>query len=147
MAATENEIKGLMREHEAVRAHMKFLSDLLNSLTTQSTQVKDRIQSYRLGLHDLRDGIQRHIELDERIFKTLPGNTSVEETMREHEEIRKQGDDTARLADNAVENELCQEELNQCVLNVREAFNRMRRLIEAHTAKEDRLLKLVQKDS
>ena len=146
MAANENEMTGLMREHEAVRAHMKFLTDSLSSLTTQSTQVKDRIRSYRWGLHDLRDGIRRHIELDERIFKTLPGNTSVEEAMREHEEIRKQVDDATRLADNAVENELCQEELNQRALNIREAFNRMRKLIEAHTAKEDRLLKLAQKD-
>ncbi len=144
--ATENEMTGLMGEHEAIRAHMKFLINSLSSLAVQSIQVKDQIRSYRWGLYDFRDGIRRHIELDERIFETLPGNTSVEETMREHEEIQKQADDVIRLADDAVESKLGREELNQRALDIREAFNRICELIEAHTAKEDRLLKLVQKD-
>ena len=144
--ATENEMTGLMREHEAIRAHMKFLINSLSSLAVQSAQAKDQIRRYRWGLYDFRDGIRRHVELDERIFEKLPGNTSVEETMKEHEEIQKQADDVIRLADDAAESELGREKLNQRALNIREAFNRICELIEAHTAKEDRLLKLVQKD-
>jgi len=146
VTATENEMTGLMQEHEAIRAHMRFLTESLSNLATPSIQVKDRIRSYRWGLYDFRDGIRRHIELDERIFETLLGSTAVEETLREHEEIQKQVAGAILLADNAVENELGQEELYQHILNIREAFKRICELIEAHTVKEDRLLKLVQKD-
>jgi hypothetical protein len=69
----------------------------------------------------------------------------VEETMREHKEIQKQADGIIRLAD-AAESELGQEELNKRALDIREAFTRICELIKAHTAKEDELLKLVQKN-
>lgn len=144
MTATENEMRGLVREHEAIRAQMNFLSNSLSSLIAQSIQVRDRIWRYRWGLYDFRDGIRRHIELDERIFILL-GNAISKETISEHEEIRKRMDEATQLTDNAIENELGREELNQYALNIREAFNRIYELIEAHAAKEDRLLKQVQK--
>jgi hypothetical protein len=124
---------------------MKFLTDSLCGLAGRSVQSKDQLWSYRWALYDFRDGIQRHIELNERIFGTLLGNTSVEETMREHKEIQKQADGIIRLAD-AAESELGQEELNKRALDIREAFTRICELIKAHTAKEDELLKLVQKN-
>ena len=145
MAADKKEIAGLMGEHGAIRAHMKFLIDSLNSLAAPSSQVKDRIWSYRLGLYDFRDGIRLHIDLDERIFKALSGSASVAETMKEHGEIQKQVDEAIRLADHAVNNKLGQEALNQQASKIKEVFNRICELIEAHTAREDRLLKLVQK--
>jgi predicted nucleic acid-binding Zn-ribbon protein len=146
MAATEHEMTGLIREHEAIRAQMKSLADSLNSLATQSIQVKDRIRGYRWALYDLRDGIQRHIELDNRIFEALLGSTSMEDLTEEHKEIQKQIDGAVWLVDSAVADELVQEELNQCASNIREAVNGICGLIEAHTAKEDRLLRLMQKD-
>jgi hypothetical protein len=146
MAATEHEMTGLIREHEAIRAQMKFLADSLNSLATQSIQVKDRIRGYRWALYDLRDGIRRHIELDKRIFETLLGSTSMEDLTEEHKEIQKQIDGAVWLVDSAVADELVQEELNQRASNIREAVNGICGLIEAHTAKEDRLLRLMQKD-
>ena len=115
MAATENEMTNLMREHEAIRAHMKFLTNSLNSLAEQSSggmepaaRVKDRIWNYRWGLYDFRDGIRRHIELDERIFETLSGSSSMGKMMREHEKILKLVDDALHLTDDAVENEVGQ---------------------------------------
>jgi hypothetical protein len=153
VAATENEMTNLMQEHEAIRAHMKFLSNSLSNLAEQSSggmepaaQVKDRIWNYRWGLYDFRDGIRRHIELDERIFETLSGSSSMGKMMREHEIIRKQVDDALHLTDDAVENEVSPKELNKYALDIREAFNKICALIEKHTASEDRLLKLVQKD-
>lgn len=125
---------------------MKFLADSLNSLATQSIQAKDRIRGYRWALYDLRDGIRRHIELDKCIFETLLGSTSMEDLTEEHKEIQKQMDGAVWLVDSAVADELVQEELNQCASNIREAVNGICGLIQAHTAKEDRLLKLVQKD-
>jgi hypothetical protein len=146
VAATENEMRGLIQEHEAIRAQMKFLADSLNSLATQSIQVRDRIRGYRWAMYDLRDGIRHHIELDERIFETLLGSTSMADLTAEHKEIQKQVDGAIWLVESAVADDLVQEELNQCASNIRKAINRICGLIEAHTAKEDGLLKLVQKD-
>ena len=146
MTASSKEIAGLMGEHEAIRAHMKFLINSLTSMAAPSSQVKDLLWSYRLGLYDFRDGIRLHIDLDERIFKALAGSASVAATMQEHENIRKQVDEAIHLADSAVNDKLVQEELKQHALKIREAFNRICALIEAHTATEDRLLKTVQKD-
>jgi hypothetical protein len=135
-----------MGEHQAIRAHMKFLINSLSGMTAPSSQIKDLLWSYRLGLYDFRDGIQLHIDLDERIFKAISGGPSAAETMKEHEEIQKQVDDAIHLADNAVNSKLVQEELNHHALIIREAFNKICTLIEAHTAAEDRLLKMVSKE-
>lgn len=154
MAAYNNEMKALLWEHEAIRAHMRFLMNSLSSLAVPSsrglqpsTTIKDRIRNYRCGLRDFQDAIQRHIGLDELIFETLLENDSVREKMGEHDKIRQRVDDAMRLADRAVENDLPPEELNQCTLNIREAFQGICELIESHTAEEDRLLKLLPQDS
>ena len=104
MAATRKEITDLMWQHKAIREHMKFLTNSLSSLTTQprtaqSIQLKDQITLYRWRLYDFREGVRRHIDLDERIFETLLG-TSVEDIIGEHETIQKQIDNgITRLAE------------------------------------------------
>ena len=77
----------------------------------------------------------------------LLGRTLVEDIMWEHETIQKQVDNAISLAENAVYNKLHREELNKCASDIREAVNRICESIGAHIAREDRLLKLVQKDS
>ncbi|MFC1962851.1 hypothetical protein ACFLWB_02510 [Chloroflexota bacterium] len=153
MTATGNEMKDLMGEHEVIRAHMKFITKSFESVATksdqviaQSIQLNDLKMLYLWPLYDFREAIQRHIVLDERIFNTLSDSTSIEDTMIEHEEIRKLADNAIQLAENAVYNEFSQEELNQSALNIRETFKRICKLIEAHTTAEDRLLKLAQED-
>jgi hypothetical protein len=146
MATNKKEIAGLMGEHQAIRAHMKFLINSLTSMAAPSSQIKDLLWSYRMGLYDFRDGIRLHIDLDERIFKALPGSTSVAATMKEHQEIQKQVDEAIHLADSSVNDKLAQAELKQYASQIREAFDRICALIEAHTATEDRLLKTVPKD-
>lgn len=154
MAATNQEITDLMQEHEIIRAHMKFLINSLSSLvaqssqgTAQSTQLKDRITLYCWPLYDFREGIRRHIDLDERIFETLLGSISIENITGEHETIKKQLDDAIRLAENAIYNELHRGELNKCALDIGEAVKMICESIGAHIAEEDRLLKQVQKGS
>jgi hypothetical protein len=146
MATSKKEIAGLMGEHQAIRAHMKFLINSLTSMAAPSSQIKDLLWSYRLGLYDFRDGIRLHIDLDERIFNALADSTSVAATMKEHEEIQKQVDEAIHLADSSVNDKLVQAELKQYASQIREAFDRICALIEAHTATEDRLLKTVPKD-
>ncbi len=153
MAATKKEIADLLRQHEAIRAHMKFLTKSLSDLaiesgrgTAQSSRLKDQITLYRWSLYDFREAIQRHIELDNRILEITPGNASMAEIISEHDNIQKQMDDAIELAENAVYNKLEREEINQCALKIRETVNRICELIKAHTAKEDRLSNPLQQD-
>jgi hypothetical protein len=96
-------------------------------------------------LYDFREAIRRHIELDERIFGTLLGSGSMKGMTGEHETIQKQVDTAIRLAENAVYNRLGRERLNKCASEIRETVEGVCRLIEAHIAQEDRLLKVEQK--
>ena len=148
MTGRENEITDLFGQHDAIRAQMKFLTDSLKELAIQPgpeakkpVQVKERIQSYCYALRDLRDGVISHIELDERIFGARFPVVPDKSLAAEHKNIRKQIDRAIQLADEAIENKLSGEELNQRVSEIMEAVDKIRRLIKTHTAKEDRLLK------
>ncbi|MCX6012738.1 MAG: hemerythrin domain-containing protein [Chloroflexi bacterium] len=141
----DNEMNGLIQEHKAIKAQMKFLTESLANLASQSIHLNDQIKSYRLALCDFQDGLQYHIELDERIFKLILDKPSIEELIREHKQIQNQVKDIIKLVDSFVE-DLTPEELTQFDSNVRGAVNIMCKSIEAHTKKEDKLLKLVQAD-
>jgi hypothetical protein len=141
MAITDNEMKSLRREHEAIRMQMKFLTDLLIGLSAQSTPVKDLLWRYRLNLWDFQEMVRRHAILNERIFKVMVDSDLIAHLKSEHEEIRKQIDGAIQLADTAVGSEIGQGELEQYKVAVRGAVNRLCELIIAHMAKEDKLLK------
>ena len=148
MAELHNKRAGLIQEHEAIRAQMGLLLASLadsaqqwTSEKAQATLLKDQIRGYRWAMHDLQDGIRRHIELDEHIIKMLPLSSAAESLLDEHEEIWREVDCAVRLADDAVENELNQEELGEHRFALSEAVSRIRVLIESHTAKEDTLFR------
>ncbi len=147
MAMTEAEMVGLMREHEAIRAHMKLLIKSLGRLAgqskrggTQSIQARDLLWGYRWALYHFRDGILHHLELDERTFEPLSQDISVDDLIREHSGIRKELDGAVRLADNVARSDLGQEELVQLASGMEEAIGRLCEMIDAHTIKEDALL-------
>ncbi len=144
MTTSDNEIKNLIQQHQAIQAHMKFLIETLSTLSMQSNQgieqltpLKDRIVLYRWSLYDFREAIQRQVELDDQVFL---GSSSIEEILREHQKIRDQIDIAIGLTENAISNRMSQEELNICSLNIIEAVNKICKSIEQHIAKEDKLL-------
>ena len=144
----------LMWEHKAIRKQIKFLTNSLSGLSTQSSQggvqsnqLNDQITLYRWSLYDFREAIRRHIDLDERIFKIPPGSTPGVGLRGEHETIREQLDKAISLAENAVYNKLSNEELNKSASDIVEVVDRVCESIVAHIAKEDRLLKKMQKES
>jgi hypothetical protein len=145
-AVNKQEIVQLMREHEAIRVHMNFITKSFKNVATESgraiarsIRLHDLLRFYLWPLYDFREALHRHFSLDERIFMCF-GNP-VKDIMAEHEVIRKQADNIIQLAENAVYGKLCQEELNQSTINIRETFNKICGSVEAHTAKEDRLLR------
>ncbi len=149
MGAAKQDIAETMWEHEAIREHMKFLIKRLNSLANQpgegraqSTRMKEQITLYRWSLYDFREAIRRHINLDERVFETLPANSLIEDLVREHKTIQKKVDDAISLAEKAVYSRLSREGLSRCASDITIAVSAICESIEAHIGKEDGLLKL-----
>jgi len=152
VAASDREIRGLIQEHEAIRAQLRQFTDSLSRLSAKSASIsaqhelKEYLLGYRYALNDLRDGVRQHIDFDERVFKMLSIGTLMNSLRKGHEEINLQIDRAVQIANNALEDETNQEELKQRCSEISEAVRAIRALIEAHTAKEDSLLNLVRKD-
>jgi hypothetical protein len=142
MVATEKEMVRLMGEHEGIRAHMRFIAKNLGDLAGQPLQVKERLWIYRWALLDFRDAVQRHVELDDRIFRELSDKDLSIRMDSEHTEIRKLLVLAIDLADRAVEGNMGEPELNQTALKINRTFDKVRHLIEEHTAGEDEIFKL-----
>jgi hemerythrin-like domain-containing protein len=145
MVATKKEIWELLRQHEAIRAHMGFLTRALKKLTAQShrgtaTELKDRITLYRWSLYDFREAIRRHIEMDDRIFAMLLSDGMSAEMDRGHAEISRQIDDVIGLAENAVYHELNRQELNRSAAAIKKAVAVLCDKCQAHIAREDSIL-------
>lgn len=151
MTTIKKELSELMWQHKAIIDHIKFLTDSLSDLATPSSQLKKQTtfysSLYRWSLYDFRETIRRHIELDERIFKMLPGSAPIKFSRSEHDKIQKQVDSAIWLAENAVYNKLSREELNKCTSDTIEASDRICASITEHVAKEDKILEFLQKGS
>lgn len=140
MGVTGGEIKELLGEHEGIRTHLRFLVKSRENLVTEDIRAKERLWAYRCGLYDFRDAIQFHIEIDERIFKALPGNISLNYSMEEHREIQRVVNELIKLADSAAIERLGLEELHRYTEKIGLAFNKTHDLIEAHIAVENAIL-------
>jgi hypothetical protein len=140
MVVTSGEIKELLGEHEGIKTHLRFLVKSRENLEAEDYRAKERLWAYRCGLYDFRDAIQFHIELDERIFQALSGDTSSEESQKEHVQIQRVVDELIRLADSAVIERLEPEELQIYTEKIGLAFAKTRDLIEAHIAVENAIL-------
>jgi len=145
MEATRKDIWDLLRQHEAIRAHMKFLARALKKLTAQShrgtaADLKDHITLYRWSLYDFREAIKRHIEMDDRIFNTLLSQLKSAEMDRGHEDISQRIDEVIELAENAVYHELGRQELNRSAADIKGAVRVLCDTCQTHIALEDAVL-------
>ena len=151
MAATKQKTSDLIWQHKAIKDHIKFLANSLSNLTEPSSQLKKQEtfyrSLYRWSLYDFRETIRRHIELDKSILKMLPGSASLKNSKSEHDKIQKQVDSAIWLAENAVYNNLSQEELNKCTSDTIGALGRICKSITEHVAEEDKVLEFLQKDT
>jgi hypothetical protein len=137
-------MKELIGEHEAILAYMQSLTKAAENLAAQPGKANERIWNYRCRLYDFKDAVWYHLEIDERIFKTLLGDVYVEDPIEEHQEIQRLVNDMILLADNAVIENLGQEELNLYCASLGSAFKKICKLIELHIAKENTILERVQ---
>jgi hemerythrin-like domain-containing protein len=140
MNVRAGDIRELMGEHEGIRAHMRFLAKSQNNLSVQDIQAKQKIWAYRCGLHDFKDEIQFHIEIDERIFHALPEGVSIQSPVEEHREILKLINELINLADNAIIDRLSFEELGEYTVKISLAVDKIFHLVEIHLKTENEIL-------
>jgi hypothetical protein len=138
-------MKELIGEHEAIIAYMQSLTKSAEDLVARPGNANERIWNYRQRLYDFKDAIWYHLEIDERILKSLLGDTYLEDPIEEHQEIQRLVNDMILLADNAVIENLGQEELGLYCESLGNAFEKICKLIELHIAKENAILERVQK--
>ena len=144
MKTGKEALKELIGEHEAIKAYMQTLTRSAENLTARQEGASERLCNYRYGLYDFKDAIWYHLEIDERVFKSLFGDSYTEDPVEEHREIQQLVEDTIALADSAVIENLGLEELNQHCANIGSAFKKICKLIELHIAKENTILERVQ---
>jgi hypothetical protein len=144
MLAALRETTVLMGEHEVIRAQMDFLTTSLNNMVAGHAPVKDAITKCRYGLYDLKDGLRRHHESDERVLKSLSNRTLFDDTIKEHKLIQRKIEAAIVMADQALETDPNQTELNHYACRIRDIFVQTCRFIETHHAREDKLLKTLQ---
>ena len=128
------------------RGHMKFLTQALKQLSTQSHEgtaidLKDRITLYRWSLYDFREAIRRHIETDDRIFDILLSEGVSKEMDRGHEEIVRRIDDIVKLAEDAVYTSLSLPESDKSAADIEKAVKALCDFCQAHIEREDSFLK------
>lgn len=153
MTAMERETANLIRQHEAIEAHMRFLTKGLKKLTIESAEekgkpsdLKERITLYRWSLYDFQEAMRRHMELDEQVFQSLRDRALSKECSNEHQEIQRQIEDVIHRAEQVVYDRMDWQELNQNAIYIREAVKRMYEYVQAHITKEDTLLKTAPKN-
>ena len=144
MGAMSKEMKELIGEHQAIMAYMQTLSKTAEKLAAQPAAAKEQLWKYRYGLYDFKDALWYHLEIDERVFKSLFGDAYLEDPIEEHREIQQLVDDMIALADDAAIEKMGQEELNQYCIKIGTAFKKICKLIELHIAKENAILEGVQ---
>jgi hypothetical protein len=140
MVVTGGEIRDLLGEHEGIRSQLNFLVKSQEKLSTQGIKVKERLWAYRCGLYDFQDIIRFHIEVDERIFQALFGDSSPKNSREEHREIQQVINELIEAADSAAIEKLGPEELQCYAEKIGLAFDKTRDLIEAHIAVENAIL-------
>jgi hypothetical protein len=151
MANSDIEIRNLVQQHQSTQAHLKFLIHSVGRLDPQlcreiadATSLKNRIALYRWSLYDFKEAMQRHDELDRRIFE---GRRSLAVILKEHQGILEQISSAIVLAESAVNNTMSREELNVYLVKTTLAVNKICETIELHLAREDELVRQHQKPS
>jgi hypothetical protein len=140
MSITVGDIRELLGEHEGIRAQMRFLARSQKNLSFEDALAKEKIWAYHCGLHDFKEAMQFHIDIDDRIFQSLPQDISLKGPEEEHGEIQKLLNELTELADSTIIDRLDTQELSEYTEKIGLAFSKICELVEVHTRTEDRML-------
>jgi hypothetical protein len=145
MNASLEATKELIGEHEALMVYMDSLAKSVRDMAVESLPARDKLRNYLYRLYDFKDAVWYHLEVDERIFKSILGNAHLEDPIEEHQEIRKLVHDIITLADNTIIDNLSKEQMNEFCARLGSAFERICKLIALHITRENAILERVQR--
>jgi hypothetical protein len=145
MNAISKEMKELVGEHEAILAHMRSLTRAVENLSSQPAEAKERLWGYRQALYDFKDAMWFHLDVDDRVFKSILGEEAAEDPAAEHREIQQLVNDMVTMAECAVTDRMGREEMDRLCSSLGLAFKKICKLIELHMARENAILERVQK--
>jgi hypothetical protein len=140
---TREAMKELIGEHEAIIAYMQSMTSSARKLAVHPAGIQERLWNYRHRLYDFKDAIWYHLEIDERVFRSILGEASAD-PIEEHREIQRLVNEMIMLADNTIIERMAQAEVEQYCQKLEAAFNIICRLIELHISKENTILARVQ---
>ena len=133
----------LVRQHQSIHAHIRYLVSAVGKLDLQacpniadSNALKNRIVLYRWALHDFEKVLRRDAGLDEQVFKDSP---SLKGLLREKQEILEQINDAIILAQNVFNYKIMREELNVILVKINLVSNSICETLKSLNAREDEL--------
>jgi hypothetical protein len=148
ISGNDDEKKNLIWQHQAIRTHAKVLIDSFKSVKELPSEMKaiptelnDLIRFYLWPLYAFREMLQRHIAFDKSVFNLYQLGSSLKNFSEEHAEIQQLVEDAIQKTEKTVYGKLTQEELDRSASTIRDTLNKLSKIIEAHTAEEDKILK------
>jgi hypothetical protein len=145
MNAISREMRELVGEHEALVANMRSLTKAVENLSAPPAQARERLWGYRQALYDFKDAMWFHLDMDERVFKSVLGEKYTEDPETEHDEIRRLVGALVATAENTLVDRMGQPEMDYYCEKLGAAFKKICKLIELHIARENAILERVQK--
>jgi hypothetical protein len=145
MSVATGGLKELIGEHGTIVTYAQSLTKSAEALAARPLHVKQRILNYRRSLNEFKEAILSHLEIDERILKSVLGSGCPSDPLEEHLEIQQLINEMIEISEDAVVEKLEYADLTRYCARLGQAFEKICRLIELHRAKEDAVLQKVQK--
>ncbi len=138
-------LRRLKAEHEAIRAQVKLLRELVSSSSEDGVLSIDEIAHLEQALGYFRDGIREHILLDEATVLPHAERAFARELRKQHEIIGREIERALGTIKEGEQGSLTSEEEREYSRRVSEAFRRAGDLIYEHTCLEDQVITALDK--
>ncbi len=152
-------IKRIKDEHLSIRRHLKLAGDSVADVeaagSLQSAHAEwvpgrphdlaDKQRKLQQTLSFLDEGLRNHFALEENDLPPLAGDLLMRALIIDHREIMKQLGDTRSMVMTMDVDGLTREELLSRELQVQQAIEHLRGLIEDHAAREQTLLYMLER--
>ena len=148
---TEGPFRARIDEHEAVRAAVRQLDERYNPHPRPSTGIstpakpavlpKDALRNLRWQLFYLLEGVTGHFTRDEAVVFSQVNAATRKVIEAEHEGIRKEVESALALVTRMAEAAGTETDMVRDTAEIGRKMHRLRELIEAHTTREDAIMR------
>lgn len=130
-----------MDEHEAVRAAVRQLDERYSQRSRETALSKDAIRNLRWQLFYLLEGVTGHFTRDETVVFPQVQAATRKALETEHDGIKKQAESALALVTRMAEASGTPQDVVRDTDELGRIIHTLRELVEAHTAREDGILR------